>query len=153
MNRLIPENDLYMMLNRGFSQSHIAREYHVSRQAVSARIKYRENSRYPYTELRRFTVVFLRRLGFLVNEITELTKYGGAQTRQILKENGMFMVKDDNNRFTNRTNDARLSSFKMLFLYRLGFTIPEIAKMIDYSFYTVRTYLLQMGYTLKGRYK
>jgi len=150
MSRLIPENDLYTLLNRGISQSEIARIYNVSRQAVSARLKYRTKRKYPYIEARQFSIILLRRMGFLIKEISKLTGYTNVHVRVIIKRYGFETTENYyEERFTRSNWKHR--RFSILFLYRIGFTLQEISVMTNYSFYTVRSYLYRSGYSVKWR--
>ena len=80
------------LLEEGFNQSQIAQTCNISRQAISARIHYK----------------------------------------------------------SKRDNILR-KRYSIMFLYRLGFTIAEMAELIGYSPITVARYLLYWGYTTTGR--
>ena len=137
-------------LNHGFSQSDIAREFNVSRQAVSFRLKYKEKMKHPIPAVRRFTVVFLRRLGFTLNEISDLVGYTETHIRQILKINGM---PSSDMKYCHKVQKVskNIESFCTLFLFRIGFTIPEIAIMTEYNVFAIYKYIIGYGYSAKGR--
>jgi len=88
-SEMVPDAAITIRLKQGVSQSDIAREFGVSRQAVNDRIKRKEKMQHPISSARRFTVVFLRRLGFTLHEITNFTKYTETHVRQILKAHGI----------------------------------------------------------------
>ena len=87
--KMVPDAAITIRLKQGVSQSGIAREFGVSRQAISDRVKRREKMEHPISSVRRFTVVFLRHLGFTLKEITYFTEYTGTHVRQILKAHGI----------------------------------------------------------------
>jgi hypothetical protein len=73
------------MLEEGFTQSQISRMCSISRQAISCRIHYKSKSN--HIKLRRYTVVFLRKLGFRKIEISKLTNYTTSSVTRILRDN------------------------------------------------------------------
>ena len=82
--RQISDECLNDLLDEGFNQSEIARTCSITRQAVSIRVHYK--SKKPAIQLRRHSVLFLRRLGFSVVEIAEFTSYTPTTVIKILIE-------------------------------------------------------------------
>lgn len=73
------------LLDEGFNQSEVARTCSITRQAVSSRIHFKPKK--PAIQLRRWTVLFLRRLGFTLMEIANFTNYTDASVNRILWKN------------------------------------------------------------------
>jgi hypothetical protein len=82
--RKISDECLSDFLDEGFNQSEIARTCSISRQAVFIRIHFKPKK--PAIKLRRWTVLFLWRLGFMYTEIIEFTGYVHGTVRKILIE-------------------------------------------------------------------
>jgi len=68
MPRKISDECLHDFLEEGFTQSEIGRACCLSRQAVHKRINYKKSTN---GRLNSFSTLFLRRLGFSINEIAE----------------------------------------------------------------------------------
>jgi hypothetical protein len=85
--RKISDECLKDFLDEGFNQSEIARTCSISRQAVFIRIHFKPKK--PMIKLRRWTVLFLRRLGFMHTEIAEFTGYAhGTVGKLLIEKNG-----------------------------------------------------------------
>ena len=82
-NQKLSDECLSDFINAGISQSSIARICNMTRQAISARVLYKPKK--SQIMLRRFSVWFLYRLGFLPEEIVVLTKYSYPTVYKICK--------------------------------------------------------------------
>ena len=147
---MVSDATITIRLKQGISQSEIAREFGMTRQAISARLKYKEKMTHPVSSTRRFTVVFLRRLGFTLPEIVNFVGYTETHIRQILKRNRISST-DFKCEHISPKETRNMRSFSCIFLFRIGFTIPEIAVMTEYNMFAVYNYIKKHGYLTKGR--
>ena len=132
-------------LGEGLSQSQVAKACGMSRQAVNQRIAY--VSKHGDIRARRHSVVFLRRLGFLIPEIMDFTGYGQGNIIKLLGAAGYSSAEG----VYGESARVSMKRFKVKFLYRIGFTLPDICRLTKYRASLARYYLYSEGYSLKGR--
>jgi hypothetical protein len=133
----------------GLTQTQIANACDISRQAVQQRIAY--TPLHGQILRRQFAVPFLRRLGFTIPEIMGFTKYCRGSVWKLLKLTRLSYSDLDYLPKDAVRNVTAMKQFRVGFLHRIGFTTRGIADLTSYKVSTVRAYLYQAGYSLKGR--
>jgi len=145
MSKKISDACLTNFLDEGFNQAEIARICNMSRQAINQRISY--VSKRNDIKIRQYEVIYLRRLGFSVPEIMNFTRYSKRNVIKLLHLSGF----NDDERTYGPRERTLLNRYKSIFLFLIGFSVPDIAELSNYSVSTVKNNLYREGYSLKGR--
>jgi len=145
MPKKISDNCLTDLLDEGFNQAEIARACNMSRQGINQMITY--TSKRNEIKLRQYTVIYLRRLGFLMSEIMDFTGYSRGNVTKLMVLSGFR----GGERPYGPREHTLLKRFKIIFLFLIGFSVPDIAELSNYSINTVKNNLYKEGYSLKGR--
>ena len=153
-SEVISRDEILELKSIGHSQSAIADMFDVTRQAISAKLKYQPKQ----VAIRRkhFSVVFLRRLGFEIPQIIEMTNYSYPSVLSILKANN-FIPSDKRFKYSNSSEISKkkrerlIKQFIVVFLFRIGFCINDIVCFTQYPISIIIKSLYDQNFSLKGR--
>ena len=138
--RQVPESEIEMIRSGEARSADVARKWGVSRQAVSARVYYRprrkmQNDR---TDMRRWMLLFLYRIGVSSEEISEILGYTSRSAKVLLTKDGVPIREVFYPERPKFQNSPQLRRWSAYFLMRLGFEDDEVAELTGYSHGTVR---------------
>ena len=137
--RIVPESDIELIRQGEVKSADVARKWGVSRQAVSSRVYYRPRRQMQYerTDMRRWTLLFLYRIGVPSEEISEILGYTSRSAKSLLTRDGV-PIREVFYSPSKFQNSPQLRRWSMYFLMRLGFEDAEVAELTGYSYGSVR---------------
>lgn len=136
----VPESDIELIRAGELKPADVARKWGVSRQAISSRVYYRprrqiQNDR---TEMKRWMLLFLYRIGVPREEISEILGYTSKSAKVLLTRDGVPIREVFYPERPKFQNSPQLRRWSAYFLMRLGFEDNEVAELTGYSYGSVR---------------
>lgn len=138
--RQVPECDIEKIRNGEARSVDIARKWGVSRQAVSSRVYYRSRRQRQFdrTDLKRWLLLFLYRIGLPSCEIAEILNYKRLTAKTMLKSEWGVTLNETFYYPPKEKVGPQLRRWSAYFLMRLGFEDDEVAELTGYANGTVR---------------